>query len=495
VEDLRAKNILPPETEEEKNEKKHLKPLHNLWQAGTHLLRRRSTKPTSPPLPPTNFEIEKEIPLKLAIFQKCCTYLEENALNEPGIFRIAASSTQIKELYLKFAKQEFSVDGLDVHVVACTLKTYLRKQRDPLIPSELYHDFLQAQATEPEASRVSMLKENCLSCVPHPRNKILHLLIGLLVKISKNAEKNQMTPINLGIVFGPTIMWNKTPVEYDGLSHVNQLVTTFIENYDVLFPPSIPPEQRPLSTNAGAQTKPTRHKHQRKGDNRRERVDSHNSSQKSGNRDKSNTGTSSDKADISKTSESDKTSKKGKDVQSSQVRDRSASLGNKEQPPADSLHAQPHTQKTKIRSKDPLPKTEDKGTLESPKTKSQQSQHKRYRGKDKLSLSSSGSIASPSASRKRPKGSSSNPNVDMTSPRSTPRPNSGTVVYDLIIQGLLLPEISAEKIQLAQKFYSLISTDPHFKEYMRKISVTDMIDILTQVCRMLSKVGTTQATK
>jgi len=142
-----------------------------------------------------------------------------------------------------------------------------------------------------------------------------------------------------------------------------------------------------------------------------------------------------------------------------------------------------------------LPKTEDKGTLESPKTKSQQSQHKRYRGKDKLSLSSSGSIASPSASRKRPKGSSSNPNVDMTSPRSTPRPNSGTVVYDLIIQGLLLPEISAEKIQLAQKFYSLISTDPHFKEYMRKISVTDMIDILTQVCRMLSKVGTTQATK
>eukprot|EP01121_Diplochlamys_sp_Union-15-3_P020618 TRINITY_DN8078_c0_g3_i1.p1 TRINITY_DN8078_c0_g3~~TRINITY_DN8078_c0_g3_i1.p1 ORF type:complete len:208 (+),score=34.39 TRINITY_DN8078_c0_g3_i1:169-792(+) len=45
-----------------------------------------------------------------------------------------------------------------------------------------------------------------------------------------------MTALNLGIVFGPTIMWsNQQAHELDGLSHANDLVTTMIENYDKLF--------------------------------------------------------------------------------------------------------------------------------------------------------------------------------------------------------------------------------------------------------------------
>lgn len=78
-----------------------------------------------------------------SIVFRCLEYLEANdAIYEEGLYRVSGSSVQINELRQQFCESGdvdllLNCDIVDVHVVACLLKTWLRELSSPIISPEL----------------------------------------------------------------------------------------------------------------------------------------------------------------------------------------------------------------------------------------------------------------------------------------------------------------------------------------------------------------------
>ncbi|CCH58055.1 hypothetical protein TBLA_0A02560 [Henningerozyma blattae CBS 6284] len=102
------------------------------------------------------------IPIVVA---KCGAYLKANALDTPGIFRIAGNSKRVKELQYIFSRPpdygtKFNQwEPYTVHDVASLLRRYLNNLEEPLIPLDLYDDFRSPLQDRPRILR-HMMKKN-----------------------------------------------------------------------------------------------------------------------------------------------------------------------------------------------------------------------------------------------------------------------------------------------------------------------------------------------
>jgi hypothetical protein len=66
-----------------------------------------------------------------------------------GIFRISGPLGEVRELYAQFSKDgtlDLTAAKTDPHIATGALKLYLREQSEPLIPFNLYSEFLKAQS-------------------------------------------------------------------------------------------------------------------------------------------------------------------------------------------------------------------------------------------------------------------------------------------------------------------------------------------------------------
>ncbi|GJQ67958.1 RhoGAP92B [Trypoxylus dichotomus] len=109
----------------------------------------------------------------------CIRALQELGMSEEGLFRVAGSVTRVKRLKLSIDSGCFSFllpEYRDVHVIAATLKMYLRELPEPLLSGILYNEWIAAMK-HPEEQRLSVVQET------------------------------KMNPSNIAIVMAPNLLW------------------------------------------------------------------------------------------------------------------------------------------------------------------------------------------------------------------------------------------------------------------------------------------------
>eukprot|EP01104_Vermistella_antarctica_P000605 TRINITY_DN10757_c0_g1_i1.p1 TRINITY_DN10757_c0_g1~~TRINITY_DN10757_c0_g1_i1.p1 ORF type:complete len:1036 (-),score=213.73 TRINITY_DN10757_c0_g1_i1:90-3197(-) len=168
---------------------------------------------------------------------KAIASILKSGISEVGIFRTSGSASQLT-LLKDTVNLGMDVDFTDVDpvVAANFLGHYIRELPSPLVPSELYGDFLTASQMTGSARdiRVAALVE---LMPPYPQNMLLSM-IKLFYVIQQNNAVNKMTADNLGIAFGPSILYDPDMDQVQALNdaaHMSEVCALMISSYYELF--------------------------------------------------------------------------------------------------------------------------------------------------------------------------------------------------------------------------------------------------------------------
>uniref|UniRef100_A0A8C4H405 Rho GTPase activating protein 45b n=1 Tax=Dicentrarchus labrax TaxID=13489 RepID=A0A8C4H405_DICLA len=178
------------------------------------------------------------------IITKCISEIERRALKMKGIYRVNGVKTRVEKLCQAFenGKELVELSQCSPHDISNVLKLYLRQLPEPIMPFRLYNSLmglakesLQCDAdtaageepesnsinpavgkgpelvdlgpdTEPEVLVLVDKLKALLKDLPKANIATLRYIIRHLRRIAELEEDNKMSPSNLGIVFGPSLM-------------------------------------------------------------------------------------------------------------------------------------------------------------------------------------------------------------------------------------------------------------------------------------------------
>eukprot|EP00013_Stygamoeba_regulata_P011628 CAMPEP_0177681526 /NCGR_PEP_ID=MMETSP0447-20121125/30767_1 /TAXON_ID=0 /ORGANISM="Stygamoeba regulata, Strain BSH-02190019" /LENGTH=611 /DNA_ID=CAMNT_0019190957 /DNA_START=9 /DNA_END=1841 /DNA_ORIENTATION=+ len=126
-------------------------------------------------------------------------------------FRVSALSAEVDsfatayDLGLPVNSSEFS----DAHVAAGLMKQWLRELPEPLIPFSMYDTVCSIAKFCKDEQLKREYMHQLIYALPQPNQTIMVRLMELLDLVLENEKDNLMTPKNLGVVFGPNIIWAK----------------------------------------------------------------------------------------------------------------------------------------------------------------------------------------------------------------------------------------------------------------------------------------------
>ncbi|XP_058494868.1 rho GTPase-activating protein 45 isoform X2 [Solea solea] len=178
------------------------------------------------------------------IITKCISEIERRALKMKGIYRVNGVKTRVEKLCQAFenGKELVELSQCSPHDISNVLKLYLRQLPEPIMLFRLYNSLMglakeslhseentpeaeeaESSSVNPAAGRgselvdlgpdtdpevlvlVEKLKE-LLKELPKTNFSSLRYIIRHLRRIAELEEDNKMSPSNLGIVFGPSLM-------------------------------------------------------------------------------------------------------------------------------------------------------------------------------------------------------------------------------------------------------------------------------------------------
>ncbi|EDV45259.2 uncharacterized protein LOC6555823 isoform X2 [Drosophila erecta] len=183
----------------------------------------------------------------------CIDYLEENGLQQVGLFRVSTSKKRVKQLREEFDKDinlGISVDTCP-HDVATLLKEFLRDLPEPLLCNTLYLTFLKTQRIRNRRLQLEAIS-HLIRLLPIPHRDTLYVLLVFLAKVAAHSDDiwstdgccltlgNKMDSNNLATVFAPNILRStlltfSRDKEKENMTDAINVVRTMINHYEELF--------------------------------------------------------------------------------------------------------------------------------------------------------------------------------------------------------------------------------------------------------------------
>eukprot|EP01133_Synstelium_polycarpum_P009774 gene9774-11413_t len=171
-------------------------------------------------------------------------YIIQHGLEIEGIFRIAGTKERVRALQQQLDRGEaidFAAGRVDPVDLADLIKIYFRELPDCLLQADHYDAFI-ATLTHDRLGQIQKLRE-LVADLATDNQDMLRELVWFLGKIAINHSYNKMTAENLGLVFGPNLLWKggKAISTTDmmelmaGAGKIKLLVTLLVEEQDHIF--------------------------------------------------------------------------------------------------------------------------------------------------------------------------------------------------------------------------------------------------------------------
>ncbi|NXP06544.1 GMIP protein, partial [Thinocorus orbignyianus] len=191
-------------------------------------------------------DFPEEVPFLVV---KCTSEIEARALGVQGIYRISGSKARVEKLCQAFENGRSLVDLSEhsPHDITGVLKHFLKELSAPVLLSHLYKDLigLAKDLQKPGEEKLDgwdsiQSMKDLLSQLPGSNYNTLRHLVAHLYRVAGNYEENKMSPNNLGIVFGPTLLrpGSGSDVSVSCLldsGYQAQVVEFLIQNYEQVF--------------------------------------------------------------------------------------------------------------------------------------------------------------------------------------------------------------------------------------------------------------------
>ncbi|ETE70985.1 GEM-interacting protein, partial [Ophiophagus hannah] len=189
-------------------------------------------------------DFPEEVPF---IVMKCTSEIETRALGVQGLYRISGAKARMERLCQAFenGRRLVELSEHSPHDITGVLKHFLKELSSPVLPFKLYEDFmafsrnLQKGGDNSETDPIKTTKD-LLSKLPATNYNTIRHLIAHLYRVAERYQENKMSPNNLGIIFGPTLI--RPPCNNDvsmsclvDSGYQSQLVEFLILNYEKIF--------------------------------------------------------------------------------------------------------------------------------------------------------------------------------------------------------------------------------------------------------------------
>ncbi|KAB7498065.1 Rho GTPase-activating protein 20 [Armadillidium nasatum] len=155
--------------------------------------------------------------------------------SEFGVFRKSGNARIVRELKASLDREEELIltSNTPVTIVASLFKDFIRSLPNCLFCSELYDQWMELCSISNKEKKVQTAQHLC-SLIPGSHRILVKLLLYVLNLIAAKSEFNKMTPDNLGICLGPSILnTGKEDVSYD--PKVSEVLSFMITNFDEVF--------------------------------------------------------------------------------------------------------------------------------------------------------------------------------------------------------------------------------------------------------------------
>jgi hypothetical protein len=160
-----------------------------------------------------------------------------NSVTTEGLFRLSAQKNVVDVLCRRLDQGRISdwSEYSDHHLLACTLKAYIRELSivDPIIGRDIASDARAAVLNDnPEEVRSAL--HSLLQKSPPSRRNSLASIMKYLKKVTEFSEVNLMTPYNLAVCFTPCLFEKSNAVAGEDSMRV---VEEMVKGYDSIFSP------------------------------------------------------------------------------------------------------------------------------------------------------------------------------------------------------------------------------------------------------------------
>eukprot|EP01133_Synstelium_polycarpum_P007297 gene7297-8485_t len=179
-------------------------------------------------------ELGRAIP---SFLQRIVDYLLENGINEEGIFRLSANQKTLDASRNEIETGiELDYSDVDIHVVACLLKLWVRNLPEPLLTWNKFETFVEIAEIENKTTKYAAIKTNMMQ-LPQENRFCTFYLMKLLTRVADNAAINKMTPNNISIVFATLLLRKKdaSPLDCTSFNTIFPVVEAFITGFPVIF--------------------------------------------------------------------------------------------------------------------------------------------------------------------------------------------------------------------------------------------------------------------
>ncbi|MCJ1474480.1 Rho-type gtpase-activating protein [Lambiella insularis] len=169
---------------------------------------------------------------------RCIEEVELRGMDVEGIYRKSGGNSQIqavKEGFEISSEPDISDPDLDINAVTSALKQYFRRLPTPLITWDVYDKLLESTTVNGDQTRIVLMRAAMRDLPPRHRD-CLEFLVFHLARVVAHEKENLMTPLNVAVVFAPTIMRPESIArEMSDTQLKNQAVQFLIEHCQAVF--------------------------------------------------------------------------------------------------------------------------------------------------------------------------------------------------------------------------------------------------------------------